>query len=173
MPDQPSRRAVLRLGGVGLAGAVALSPGLAACTSSSGGSTPSAPLTPDEQARASATAREEQLADRASRTTVRHPELTVAADAATAHAAHAKALRETLVPSPASSPSGSGGAPAVPASRTDAARELATAESAAADAHRQALAVAGVSGALARLLASVAASDAGFSLAVRDQGDPA
>ena len=129
------------------------------------------PQTADEQARSSAAAREDQLAGRASRTAVRHPELTVAAKAAAAHTAHAKALRETLVPSPTSSPSSSGAAPTVPVNRSDAARELAAAETSAADAHRQALVATGVTGDVARLLASVAGSDGAFALAVRDQGD--
>jgi hypothetical protein len=167
MSAQPSRRSVLRLGGLGAAGAFVLGPGLAACTASSSSGTPPPPPTPDELARVSAARRETQLAERASRTAVRHPDLTVAATAAVAHTAHAKALNETLVPSPAPSGSASGSGSAVPSSQAEAARELAAAEAAAAEAHRTALAATGVTGDLARLLASVAASDGSFGAAIR------
>jgi hypothetical protein len=170
MSAQPSRRSVLRLGA---AGALALGSGLSGCTTSSSLGSPPVPPTVDELARTSAAGRESQLAERASRTAVRHPDLTVAATAAAAHTAHAKAFNETLVPSaaPSGSPSGSGGIATVPSSQAEAARELALAETAAAEAHRKALSATGVTGDLARLLASVAGSDGAFAEAVRAEGD--
>ncbi len=110
------------------------------------------------------------MAERASRTAVRHPGLTLAAAAATAHAAHAEALSETLAPTVSASPSVSSSA--VPAEERAAAAELAAAESAAAEAHRKALST-DVTGGLARLLASVSASDAAFADALRAQGGDA
>lgn len=165
MPDQPSRRAVLRLGGLALAGAVVVGP--SGCTSPSAPDEPPPAPSPDEVARSGAARREQALAERADQTAVRHPGLTVATAAAAAHTAHAKALSETLAPSP--SPTASTATVVVPTSRAAAARDLAAAETAAAEAHRASLAKAGVTGDVARLLASVAASDGAFALAVRTQ----
>lgn len=172
MPVQPSRRDVLRAAALGAAATA-----LAGCTSASVPEGPPPAPTPDEKARAVAAQGEQALAERATATAKRHPTLTVARQAALAHSAHADALSETLAPGPvrpsaAPSAGGSGAAgPAVPTNRNDAAKALATAESTVADAHRASLTTPGVTGDLARLLASVAASDGAFADAVRVQGE--
>ncbi len=169
MPAALSRRSLLRAGGLGVS--VAL---LAACTSGSSDQPPPSPPTPDEAARSAAARLEVALADQARRTAQRHPTLTVAVVAAAAHTAHADALHETLSATAAPTPSPTSPAarpePVIPATRKAAAAELATAEDAAGTSHRKALAASGVTGELARLLASVAASDESFGAAVRTQG---
>ncbi len=154
----------------------ALASGLTACTGTSEGGTAPSPPTVDEQARRTAADQESGLAEQARLTAQRHPTLTAAAVAAVAHQAHVDALQETLsqsAPSPsgATGPSSSPGAGQIPRDRRAAARALADAQVRAAASHRGALADPGVTGDVARLLASVAASDDAFARAVRDEGD--
>lgn len=126
-----------------------------------------APASADDLARATAVGLERGLAARAGATLERHPMLKVAAAAAAAHSAHAQALGETLPTSPGTTGSPVQEAPHVPAHPTKAARALAAAERRAAQAHRTTLARTGVTGGLARLLASVAGSDEALALAVQ------
>lgn len=166
-----SRRSILWAGGLGL-----LAVGAVACDTTRNEITPPPSPTPDEGARSRAADQEQRLAELAQRTSVAHPTLTWAAVASQAHTAHAEALRETLppsrspstdAPSPGSSPGGS--PPTVLGGPSAAARALAAAQLNASRDHRRALVDAGISGGVARLLASVAASDAAFSSALRDQ----
>ncbi len=166
------RRSVLLASGAGL-----LAFGAAACSAPSDRVAPPPSPTIDERARSRAADQEQRLAELASRTADAHPTITWAAVAGRAHSAHAQALREGLAPSPSADGSSSPGAstsprastPASPASPSTAARALAAAELAAGRDHRRALTEAGITNDVARLLASVAASDAAFSRTLRDQ----
>jgi len=179
-PDRPpvplTRRAVLG----GFAALTAAVP-LAGC--STGPDTgPSASPTPDpdEVARRTAAAAESQLATLAASTVTAFPALAPrVTPAQRAHEAHAEELLAGLPsasasPSTGSSAASSGAAapppagPVVPASPAAALATLATAQTAAATAATARLGT--VSGDLARLLASVAASDAAFAALLRTTG---
>ena len=165
MPDAPlTRRALLGSGGLAVAALVA------GCTS--GGDEvepdPTRTASPDELARVAAAGRERDLEGLATAVATTYPGAAAAQAAAATHAAHAAALEETVpaTPSPpadtSGSPSGSASAtaapgPSVPGDRGSAVKALAEAQRQAATAHLAALP--DVSGELARLLASVAASD--------------
>ena len=174
-PAVVSRRAALA-GAVGLAAGA----GLAGCTSTPKKPKPPGPTSEprpgaDETARRAAAAREQEaatLAGTVATSVATHRELAAAASAAaTVHAAHAAALLEGLkaLRSPTATPSASVTASpstssiAVPASA--AAGQLAALQTSVATAHQGALD--GVSGPLARLLASVAASDLAHAARVR------
>lgn len=173
-PPRLSRRSLLGTA-VGLVAAVPL----AGCTSGSGaGSSASATPDPDEVARRTAAAAEQLLADQAAATVAAHPALAArVTPAQRAHQAHADELTRGL---PATSrtpaPGGSGGptvpaspsAPVVPVAPSAALAGLATAQTAAATAITARLGA--VSPDLARLLASVAASDTAFASLLRAPG---
>lgn len=173
MPPATSRRALLR-GFVAVGATLTGGTLVAGCRSGSDRPGPTSTPDPDRVARAEAAATEDSLRRLAAAVASRHPSLSpVATPAAAAHAAHAAALRESLPSSPA--PSGSTPAattaspgPAVPATAAAAATALARAEDAAAAAHLAGLGP--VSGSLARLLASVAGSDAAFASLLRGAG---
>ena len=159
MSPTASRRSVLGAAGGAV---VLLGVGtLAGCTSGAPGPGPNPSatqtVTADELARRTAAAHETALADiatataKALRTAPTGPAI---AFSATAHQAHAAALLEGLTPAPSRAPAAALTAVA-----------LAQAQTAAAARHLTALA--GVSGPLARLLASIAASDAALASTVR------
>ncbi|HTY73441.1 MAG TPA: hypothetical protein VMI11_13615 [Actinomycetes bacterium] len=170
MPAPLTRRAVLA--GL-LAGGAA-----AACTAgSSPEPEPTPTLTPDQARRVAAVARERELGELASAAVAAFPGFLAARRTVRFSAEHATALSETLPPSPSAQPSGSAAsaAPRLPsssatgsggpgASRVATARSLATALLDTSDAHRAAAAQASPD--LARLLVSVAASDAALAAAL-------
>jgi hypothetical protein len=150
----------------------------AACTGSSAPPAPPPRPTVDQLARAAAVARERELSRLASAALGAYPAMTAARTALGFHAEHVRALSETLTPSPTATHSASGsvrvsastGSPTTSASRTTGsrtatARSLAAALLEGADAHRSA--AGGVSGDLARLLASIAASDSALAAVLR------
>lgn len=174
-PDRPpvplTRRAVLG----GFAALTAAVP-LAGCsTGPDPGPSASPTPDPDEVARRTVAAAESQLAALAASTVTAFPALAPrVTPAQQAHQAHADELLAGL-PTATSSATASGSpavtspaAPVVPASPTAALAALATAQTAAATAATARLGT--VSGDLARLLASVAASDAAFAALLRATG---
>lgn len=86
-------------------------------------------------------------------------------DAATAHAAHSTALLEGLSAGPSATSSTATGPPAVGSTALAAAANLVQAQTTAATSHQGAMDQ--VSGTLARLLGSVAASDLAFASVLR------
>jgi hypothetical protein len=170
-PAAPTRRRVLA-GGAGALGLLAVAPStLAGCTTGSGPTPPGPGPTPsaDEAARRTAATSELALADLATAvpaaTSGPSAALTARlAQAAAIHRAHAAALLEGLpaaTPSPTTSGRTSPSAVASP-------RALVTAQAAAATAYQRALLP--LSGPTARLLASVAASDAALAAMLRAAG---
>ncbi len=169
VPVRLSRRSVLATGlGVATAGA------LAACTAGSS-STPPGPTSgprpgADETARRAAAATERVVAQLATAIATRYAaDKAFAArcqDAATAHTAHSSALLEGLPagPSTTSSPLATG-APGIGSTAPTAAANLVQTQTIAATSHLGAMDQ--VSGGLARLLASVAASDLAFASVLR------
>jgi hypothetical protein len=166
-----TRRALLVTAAVGVT---------AACTGPSNPPPPPPRPTPEQLARAAAAARETELHGLAAAALDAYPTLVGARQTYAFTAAHAAALSETLVPSPspsASSPATRSPAsrasasatattsrsrsPLAPGTRTATARSLAAALLDAAGAHRAAST--SVSPDLARLLASVAASDSALA----------
>jgi hypothetical protein len=178
MPGVPvplTRRALL----VGLAAGAT-----AACTGSPSVLAPSPPAAPtaDQLAREAAIAREQELSRLSAVALAAYPVMTAARTALSYHAQHIRALSETLRPSPSSSASVSSSAPPgsaspsvaarasestsrVTGSRAATARSLASALVDASDAHRSAVATASPD--LARLLASIAGSDAALAAVLR------
>jgi hypothetical protein len=166
VPAPLTRRALLVIAAVGAT---------AACTSTSAPPEPPPQPTPDQLARAAAAARETELHGLAAAALGAYPTLVGGRQAIAFTAAHATALSETLVPSPtatrsaiASRSASAAGAsasrtisPLPPGTRSATARSLAAALLDAAGAHRAASM--SVSADLARLLASVAASDSALA----------
>lgn len=170
VPLRLSRRSVLA---AGLVVAASGAPGaLAGCTAGSTTIAPGPTSGPkpgaDETARRVAAATERLVAQMATAIATRYAaNKSFAArcqDAATAHAAHSTALLEGLSAGPSATSSATG-PPAIGSTALTAAANLVQAQTTAATSHQGAMDQ--VSGDLARLLASVAASDLAFASVLR------